>query len=335
MFERSFPKTRLRRNRKNKFSRALVQEVNLLAKDLILPIFVIEGKGRKEPIESMPNIFRLSPDLLVEEAKKLLDLGINAIALFPSVEVNKKSQNAAEAFNPQGLIPTSIKAVKKSVPNLGIIADVALDPYTLSGQDGLTDANNYVLNDETTEVLLKQSLCLAEAGADVLAPSDMMDGRIGKIRLALEEAGFINTQILSYSVKYASNFYSPFRDAVGSSANLGKADKFQYQMDIHNTDEALHEAALDLTEGADMLMVKPANIYLDVIYRIKNEFKVPTFAYQVSGEYAALQAAIQNGWLDESVILESLIAIKRAGADGILTYAAKDIAKVLTKTGSL
>lgn len=335
MFERSFPKTRLRRNRKNKFSRSLVQEVNILAKDLILPIFITEGQGRKEPIESMPNTFRLSPDLLVEEAKKLLDLGINAIALFPSVEVNKKSQNATEAYNPKGLIPNSIRALKKSVPSLGIIADVALDPYTLSGQDGLIDASNYVLNDETTEVLLKQSLCLAEAGADILAPSDMMDGRIGKIRLALEEADFINTQILSYSVKYASNFYSPFRDAVGSSANLGKADKFQYQMDIHNTDEALHEAALDLSEGADMLMVKPANMYLDVIYRIKNEFKVPTFAYQVSGEYAVLQAGIENGWLDYSVILESLIAIKRAGADAILTYAAKDIAKLLSKTRSL
>lgn len=335
MFDRSFPATRLRRNRKTQFARSLVQESNLTSKDLILPVFVLDGTNRKQTINSMPNTFRLSLDLLLEEAKELHDLGVSAIALFPMIEADKKSQNADEAFNPDGLIPTSIRALKKAVPELGIIADVALDPYTLSGQDGLTDSNNYVLNDETIEVLIKQSLCLAQAGADIIAPSDMMDGRVGEIRMALEQNQFKNTQILAYSAKYASNFYSPFRDAVGSGANLGKSNKYEYQMDMHNSYEALHEVALDLAEGADMVMVKPANMYLDVIYRVKNQFKVPTLAYQVSGEYAMLQAGIQNGWLDESIILESLIAIKRAGADAILTYAAKDVAKILKKTGSL
>lgn len=335
MFDRSFPATRLRRNRKTQFARSLVQESNLTSKDLILPVFVLDGTNRKQTINSMPNTFRLSLDLLIEEAKELHDLGVSAIALFPMIEADKKSQNADEAFNPDGLIPTSIRALKKAVPELGIIADVALDPYTLSGQDGLTDSNNYVLNDETIEVLIKQSLCLAQAGADIIAPSDMMDGRVGEIRMALEQNQFKNTQILAYSAKYASNFYSPFRDAVGSGANLGKSNKYEYQMDMHNSYEALHEVALDLAEGADMVMVKPANMYLDVIYRVKNQFKVPTLAYQVSGEYAMLQAGIQNGWLDESIILESLIAIKRAGADAILTYAAKDVAKILKKTGSL
>lgn len=335
MYNRSFPKSRLRRNRKSDFARRLVQESSLTVQDLILPVFVLEGKNRKQEIASMPDIYRLSVDLLVEEAKNLADLGISAIALFPLIEADKKSVDAKEAFNSQGLIPTAIRELKKQIPNLGIIADVALDPYTLSGQDGLTDKNNYVLNDETTEVLIKQSLCLSEAGADIIAPSDMMDGRISKIRLALEESKFTNTQILAYSAKYASNFYSPFRDAVGSSANLGKADKRQYQMDIHNSDEALHELALDLAEGADMFMVKPANMYLDIIYRIKNEFKVPTFAYQVSGEYSMLQAGIKNNWLGEEVILESLVAIKRAGADAILTYFAKHIAKLLQQKGSL
>lgn len=335
MFDRSFPATRLRRNRKTQFARSLVQESNLTSKDLILPVFVLDGTNRKQTINSMPNTFRISLDLLIEEAKELHDLGVSAIALFPMIEADKKSQNADEAFNPDGLIPTSIRALKKAVPELGIIADVALDPYTLSGQDGLTDSNNYVLNDETIEVLIKQSLCLAQAGADIVAPSDMMDGRVGEIRMALEQNQFKNTQILAYSAKYASNFYSPFRDAVGSGTNLGKSNKYEYQMDMHNSDEALHEVALDLAEGADMVMVKPANMYLDVIYRVKNQFKVPTLAYQVSGEYAMLQAGIQNGWLDESIILESLIAIKRAGADAILTYAAKDVAKILKKTGSL
>ena len=322
-----FPYTRMRRMRKDVFSRKLMQENVLTPADLIYPVFVLEGKGRREAIESMPGIERLSIDLLIEEARELAELGVPAIAIFPVTPADKKSLNAEEAYNPEGLAQRTVRAIKQEVPEIGVITDVALDPFTVHGQDGIIDDEGYVLNDVTTEVLIKQALSHAEAGAEVVAPSDMMDGRIGAIRDALEEAGFINTRIMAYSAKYASSYYGPFRDAVGSAGNLKGADKKTYQMDPANSDEALREVALDLQEGADMVMVKPGMPYLDIVHRVKDEFGVPTFAYQVSGEYAMHMAAIQNGWLAEKpIIMESLLAFKRAGADGILTYFAKKAA---------
>jgi len=323
--------TRMRRMRKDDFSRRLMREHTLTADDLIYPVFVLEGSNQEEAVLSMPGVKRQSLDKLLFTAEEALKLGIPMLALFPVVTQNK-TELAEEAYNPEGLVPTVVRTLREKFPELGIMTDVALDPYTIHGQDGLTDANGYVLNDETIEVLVKQALCHADAGAQVVAPSDMMDGRILAIREALEDAGHIHTHIMAYSAKYASAFYGPFRDAVGSSGNLGKADKKTYQMDPANTDEALHEVALDIQEGADMVMVKPGLPYLDVVRRVKDEFGVPTYAYQVSGEYAMLQAAIQNGWLDgEKVILESLLAFKRAGADGILTYYAVEAAKLLKK----
>lgn len=322
-----FPYARMRRMRKDPFSRKLMQENVLTPADLIYPVFVLEGKGRREKIDSMPGIERLSIDLLIEEAKELAALGVPAMAIFPVTPSDKKSLEAEEAYNPEGLAQRTVKALKQEVPNMGVITDVALDPFTVHGQDGIIDESGYVLNDITTDILIKQALSHAEAGADVVAPSDMMDGRIGAIREALEEAGFINTRIMAYSAKYASSYYGPFRDAVGSAGNLKGADKKTYQMDPANSNEALREVALDLQEGADMVMVKPGMPYLDVVRRVKDEFGAPTFAYQVSGEYAMHMAAIQNGWLAEKpVIMESLLAFKRAGADGILTYFAKKAA---------
>jgi porphobilinogen synthase len=316
--------------RKNDFSRRLMRENKLTVDDLIYPVFVLEGTNKREKIDSMPGVERLSMDLLVEEARELYILGIPAIALFPVVSVEKKSEDAVEAYNPNGLVQRTVRALKEAVPELGIITDIALDPFTSHGQDGLIDADGYVLNDETIDVLIKQALSHAKAGADIVAPSDMMDGRIGAIREALENNGYIHTKILAYSAKYASSFYGPFRDAVGSSGNLGKGNKYSYQMDCANSNEALREVGLDLQEGADMVMVKPGMPYLDIIRRVKEEFGVPTFAYQVSGEYAMLKAASQNGWLDEkAVVLESLLAFKRAGSDAILTYYAKAVAQWL------
>ena len=313
--------------RYNDFSRRLMREHRLSVDDLIYPVFVTEDTHQKVAIASMPGVERLSLDLLVEEAYELFSLGIPAIALFPVIAPEKKSDFAKEAFNPEGLVQSTVRALKEEVPELGIITDVALDPYTSHGQDGLIDQDGYVLNDETIDVLVKQALSHADAGADIVAPSDMMDGRIGAIRQALETHHHRNTRILAYSAKYASSFYGPFRDAVGSSAALGKANKYTYQMDPANSDEALREIALDLQEGADMVMVKPGMPYLDIIRRVKDEFGVPTFAYQVSGEYAMLKAASINGWLDEKqVVLESLLAFKRAGSDAILTYFAKSVA---------
>lgn len=326
---RPFPATRMRRMRRDEFSRRLMRENVLTPADLIYPVFVLEGEKREQDIASMPGIKRQSLDLLLHTAEHAVKLGIPMLALFPVV-TQGKSADAAEACNPEGLVQTAVRALRREFPELGIMTDVALDPYTLSGQDGLTDAEGYVLNDETTEVLAKQALSHAEAGAQVVAPSDMMDGRIGKIRQALEENGFIHTRIMAYSAKYASAFYGPFRDAVGSAGNLGKSTKDSYQMDPANGNEALHEIALDLQEGADMVMVKPGMPYLDVVRRVKDTFGVPTYAYQVSGEYAMLQAAAQNGWLDgDKVMLESLLAFKRAGADGILTYFALRAAELL------
>lgn len=325
-----FPATRMRRMRKNDFSRRLMRENKLTVDDLIYPVFVLEGTNSREKIDSMPDVERLSMDLLVEEARELYILGIPAIAIFPVVSAEKKSDDAVEAYNPNGLVQRTVRALKAAVPELGIITDIALDPYTSDGQDGLTNDDGYVLNDETIEVLVKQALSHAKAGADIVAPSDMMDGRIGAIREALENHGYIHTKILAYSAKYASSFYGPFRDAVGSAGNLGKGNKYNYQMDCANSDEALREVALDLQEGADMVMVKPGMPYLDIVRRVKDEFAVPTFAYQVSGEYAMLKAASQNGWLDEkAVVLESLLAFKRAGCDAILTYYAKTVAQWL------
>ena len=322
-----FPNTRMRRNRANDFSRRLVQENSLSVNDLIYPMFVLEGTNRRESIDSMPGIERLSIDLLLEEAKQLVELGIPAIALFPVTPLELKSELAEEAFNPEGLAQKAIRAIKESFPELGVISDVALDPFTVHGQDGIIDEQGYVLNDITTATLVKQALSHAQAGADIVAPSDMMDGRIGAIREALEENRYPNVKIMAYSAKYASSYYGPFRDAVGSAGNLKGADKKTYQMDPANSDEALREIALDLQEGADMVMVKPGMPYLDIVRRVKDEFKAPTFAYQVSGEYAMHMAAIQNGWLAEKpVVLESLLAFKRAGADGILTYFAKTAA---------
>ena len=327
-----FPNTRMRRLRKQNFTRRLVAENQLTASDLIYPMFVLEGVNQIEAIPSMPSVNRLSIDLLVKEAHELVALGIPAIALFPVTPLQAKSLCASEAFSPDGLAQKAVRAIKHSVPDIAVITDVALDPFTSHGQDGLIDEQGYVLNDETTEVLVKQALSHAEAGADIVAPSDMMDGRVGALRQALESHGFTNTCIMAYSAKYASSYYGPFRDAVGSAGNIKGGNKKNYQMDPANSDEAMREIALDLQEGADMVMVKPGMPYLDIVRRCKDEFKVPTFAYQVSGEYAMHKAAFANGWLKEdAVILESLIAFKRAGADGILTYFAKDAAQLLSK----
>jgi porphobilinogen synthase len=316
--------------RYQEFSRRLMRENILSTHDLIYPLFVIEGHNTRQGIASMPGIDRLSIDLLLQEAEQALKLGIPAIALFPVVSAEKKTTTAAEAYNPEGLAQRSVKALKTHFPELGIITDIALDPFTLHGQDGVINEQGYVLNDETVDILCKQALSHAEAGADIVAPSDMMDGRIGAIRAVLEEQKFIHTRILAYSAKYASSFYGPFRDAVGSAANLGSGNKYSYQMDPANSDEAIREIALDLQEGADMIMIKPGMPYLDIIRRAKQEFGVPTFAYQVSGEYAMLKAAALNGWLDEkAVVLESLLAFKRAGCDAILTYYAKAVAQWL------
>ena len=327
-----FPYTRMRRMRRNDFSRRLMAENQLSVNDLIYPVFVLEGKNRRESIESMPGIERLSIDLLLEEAKELVDLGVPALAIFPVTPADKKSLLAEEAYNNDGLAQRTVRALKETFPELGVITDVALDPFTVHGQDGIIDDAGYVINDVTTEILVKQALSHAHAGADVVAPSDMMDGRIGAIREALEADGFIHTRIMAYSAKYASSYYGPFRDAVGSAGNLKGADKKTYQMDPANSDEAIREVALDLQEGADMVMVKPGMPYLDIVRRVKDEFGVPTFAYQVSGEYAMHKAAIDNGWLsEEATIMESLLAFKRAGADGILTYFAKQAARYLNK----
>lgn len=327
----NFPASRMRRMRRDDFSRRLMRENVLTADDFIYPVFVLDGERRVEAVGSMPGVERQSLDILLKTAERAVKLGIPALALFPVVDASLKSLGAEEAFNDQGLVPSVVRALKREFPELGVITDVALDPYTSHGQDGLIDESGYVLNDETLAVLTRQALCHAAAGADVVAPSDMMDGRIGRIRQALEAEGQIYTRILAYSAKYASAFYGPFRDAVGSAANLGKGNKYTYQMDPANGDEALKEVALDLAEGADMVMVKPGMPYLDIVRRVKDEFKVPTYAYQVSGEYAMLKAAVINGWLnEEACVLESLLAFKRAGADGILTYFALDAAAYLT-----
>ena len=321
---------RPRRMRKDEFSRRLMRENVLTTNDLIYPVFVLDGENRIENVASMPGVQRQSIDVLLKTADECVKLGIPALALFPVVDQQHKSLDAAEAFNDKGLVPRTVKALKKAFPDLGVITDVALDPYTTHGQDGLIDDTGYVMNDETVAVLVKQALCHAKAGADVVAPSDMMDGRIGAIRDALEEAGYIHTKILAYSAKYASAFYGPFRDAVGSSANLGKSNKYNYQMDPANSDEAIKEVALDIEEGADMVMVKPGMPYLDIVRRVKEEFGVSTYAYQVSGEYAMLKAAAQNGWLDErACVMEVMLSFKRAGADGVLTYYAMDVARWL------
>jgi porphobilinogen synthase len=325
-----FPLSRPRRLRRDDFTRRLVREHALSVNDLIYPVFVLEGEKRRESVASMPGVDRVSLDLLLHVAEECVQLGIPVMALFPVISSNLKTPDGKEATNPIGLIPHVVSTLKKHFPNLGIMTDVALDPYTSHGQDGLLDETGYILNDITVEVLTQQALTQANAGVDIVAPSDMMDGRIGAIRNALEEHGHIHTRIMAYSAKYASAFYGPFRDAVGSAANLGKSDKKTYQMDPGNTDEALREVGLDIAEGADMVMVKPGMPYLDIVRRVKDEFKVPTFAYQVSGEYAMLKAAAQNGWLDhDAVMMESLLAFKRAGADGILTYFAIDAAKKL------
>ncbi len=325
-----FPHTRMRRMRRDEFSRRLMRETEITPSDFIYPVFILEGQGEREAVASMPGVERLSIDLLVQEAKQVHALGIPAVALFPVTPPEAKSEDAHEAFNPDGLAQRAVRALKDAVPELGVMTDVALDPFTTHGQDGLIDASGYVINDETVEVLLKQAASHAAAGADMVAPSDMMDGRIGAIRSVLEAEGHIHTRIMAYSAKYASSFYGPFRDAVGSAANLGGGNKYTYQMDPANSDEALREIALDLQEGADMVMVKPGMPYLDIVRRVKDEFGAPTFVYQVSGEYAMLMAAAQNGWLDEqAVVMESLLCIKRAGADGILTYFAKQAAQWL------
>ncbi len=316
--------------RRDAFSRRLMRETLLTPDDLILPVFVLEGRGQCEAVASMPGVERLSIDLLVEHARGVADLGIPAIALFPVTPPEAKSEDAREAFNPDGLAQRAVRALKDALPGLGVMTDVALDPFTTHGQDGLIDGSGYVVNDATVDVLVRQAISHAESGADVVAPSDMMDGRIGAIRTALEAEGHIHTRILAYSAKYASSFYGPFRDAVGSAASLGGGNKYSYQMDPANSDEALHEVGLDLAEGADMVMIKPGMPYLDIVRRVKDRFGVPTFVYQVSGEYAMLKAAAMNGWLDErAVVLESLLGIKRAGADGILTYFAVDAARWL------
>ncbi len=334
-----FPNIRMRRMRRDDFSRRLMREHRLCADDLIYPVFVLEGSGATEPVASMPGVSRMSLDNLLRVAEEAVALGVPALALFPVVGAEKKSADAAEAWNPDGLVPRVVQALKARFPELGVITDVALDPYTSHGQDGLidpADPRGYVMNDETLAALEKQALCHAQAGADVVAPSDMMDGRIGRIRAALEAQGHIHTRILAYSAKYASSFYGPFRDAVGSAGNLGKGNKDTYQMDPANTDEAIREVALDIAEGADMFMVKPGMPYLDIVRRVKTELQVPTYAYQVSGEYAMLKAAAQNGWLDErACVLEALLAFKRAGADGILTYFALDAARWLREDAAV
>jgi len=325
-----YPKSRMRRMRADRFSRELQRETRIHVSDLIYPIFVKEGEAQREAVASMPGIERLSIDELVKDAQQIHKLGIPSIAIFPVVAIENKSELAEEAFNPEGLAQRAISAVKNAQPELGVISDVALDPFTTHGQDGLLDNHGYVMNDETVGVLIKQALSHAQAGADIVAPSDMMDGRIGGVRNALETNGFRNTKILAYSAKYASSFYGPFRDAVGSAANLGGDNKYTYQMDPANSDEALREVVLDIDEGADMVMVKPGMLYLDIVRRVKDEFQMPTFVYQVSGEYSMLKAAAQNGWLDEKdCVMESLLCIKRAGADAVLTYFAKDVAKWL------
>ncbi len=327
-----FPLGRPRRLRRDSFTRNLVREHALTAHDLIYPVFVTEGKHQRMAITSMPGVERLSLDLLLPVAEECVTLGIPVMALFPVIDASLKTPDGQEALNPKGLVPRVVRELKKHFPELGVMTDVALDPFTSHGQDGLPDSNGYIMNDETVEVLVQQALTQAEAGVDIVAPSDMMDGRIGAIRQALEGQNFIHTRIMAYSAKYASAFYGPFRDAVGSAGNLGKADKKVYQMDPGNSDEALREVAMDIAEGADMVMVKPGMPYLDVVRRVKDEFGVPTFAYQVSGEYAMLKAAAQNGWLDhDAVMLESLLAFKRAGADGVLTYFAIDAARKLQK----
>ncbi|MGV6827684.1 MAG: porphobilinogen synthase [bacterium] len=327
-----FPGTRMRRMRRDDFSRRLMRETTLTPDDFIYPVFVLPGSGQREAVPSMPGVERLSIDLLVEHARHAHSLGIPAIALFPVTPMDVKTEDAREAYNPDGLAQQAVRTLKDALPDMGVITDVALDPFTTHGQDGLIDDSGYVMNDETVEVLVKQALSHAQAGADVVAPSDMMDGRIGAVRDALENAGHIHTRILAYSAKYASSYYGPFRDAVGSAANLAGGDKKTYQQDPANSDEAIREVALDIAEGADMVMVKPAMPYLDIVRRVKDEFGVPTFAYQVSGEYAMHMAAAQNGWLNEqAVIMESLVSIKRAGADGILTYFAVRAAEWLNQ----
>jgi porphobilinogen synthase len=319
---------RPRRMRKHEFNRSLIRENSLSVSDLIYPLFIIEGEKKKEKIDSMPGIERLSIDQLLIEAKEIVDLKIQAIALFPVISPDKKTLDAEESYNPDGLIQRAVRALKRSFPELAVITDVALDPFTSHGLDGVIDSKGYVLNDETVNILIKQALSHAQAGADIVAPSDMMDGRIGAIRLALEEQGYIHTNILAYSAKYASSFYGPFRDAVGSSGSLGKSDKKTFQMDPGNSDEAIREVELDISEGADMVMIKPGLPYLDIVSKVKQTFGVPTFAYHVSGEYAMLKAASQNKWIDEkSTVLETLLCFKRAGADAVLTYYAKDAAK--------
>ena len=325
----SFPSVRMRRMRRSDFSRRLMRETVLTANDFIYPVFVIDGKGATQKVASMPGVERLTVDRLLPVAEQCLKHDIPALALFPAIDTKLKTADGREAFNPKGLVPRAVAALKKRFPELGLMADVALDPYTTHGQDGVIDESGYILNDVTLDILVKQALAQAAAGVDIVAPSDMMDGRIGRIRAALEKAGHIHTRIMAYSAKYASGFYGPFRDAVGSAKNLGKADKQTYQMDPANSDEALWEVGLDLAEGADMVMVKPGLPYLDIVRRVKDEFKAPTYVYQVSGEYSMLRAAIANGWLPESCVLESLLAFKRAGADGILTYFALDAVKAL------
>jgi porphobilinogen synthase len=329
-FPQRFPASRPRRLRRDTFTRDLVREHAVSASDLILPVFVLEGHGRAQEVGSMPGVQRLSLDRLLPVAQECVALGIPVMALFPVIDVAKKTEDGREAINPEGLVPTVVRELKKRFPELGVLTDVALDPFTTHGQDGLIDATGYILNDETVAVLTQQALVQAEAGVDIVAPSDMMDGRIGAIREALEARKLIHTRIMAYSAKYASAFYGPFRDAVGSAGNLGKSNKKVYQMDPGNTDEALREVAMDIAEGADMVMVKPGMPYLDIVRRVKDEFRVPTFAYQVSGEYAMLKAASANGWLDgEAVMMESLLAFKRAGADGVLSYFALEAARIL------
>jgi len=326
----AYPAIRLRRMRRDPFSRALMRENTITPADLIYPVFILDGVGQRQQVASMPGVERVSVDLLMEVAQECVTLGIPVLAIFPVIDAALKTYDGIEALNPDGLVPRAVRALKSRFPELGILTDIALDPYTTHGQDGLPDESGYIVNELTIAMLIRQALTHAAAGVDVVAPSDMMDGRIGAIRAALEEAGHIHTRIMAYSAKYASAFYGPFRDAVGSSANLGKADKNTYQMDPANSDEALREVALDLAEGADMVMVKPGMPYLDIVRRVKDEFRVPTFAYQVSGEYAMIKAAAQNGWLDhDKVMMESMMAFKRAGADGVLTYFARDIARLL------
>jgi porphobilinogen synthase len=334
----NFPSVRMRRMRRDEFSRRLMRETTLNAGDLLYPVFILDGKSRTEKVASMPGVERMSVDRLLPVAEQCVRFGIPALALFPVIDAKLKSADGREAYNARGLIPRAVAALKKRFPELGIMTDVALDPYTSHGQDGVIDESGYILNDETLAILVKQALAQAAAGVDIVAPSDMMDGRVGRIRAALEKAGHVHTRILAYSAKYASGFYGPFRDAVGSAKALGKADKQTYQMDPANSDEALWEVGLDLAEGADMVMVKPGLPYLDILRRVKDEFKAPTYVYQVSGEYSMLRGAIDNGWLPESCVMESLLAFKRAGADGILTYfaleAAKELSRGLASSGS-